>query len=118
MNTCKSKLELTYELCKNKELLITTQEMGTVYVILDGKIGVHKYPYSVYFNHNDNLSKKQFVNKAIRCMHGNMKTISLISCQVNPDGVLSLMKFLSQLTVIPGFSLSFDTVKSINLPTN
>ena len=104
-----------YELGLKNKLFLTTEELGTVYIKRDGKEGVNRFPYEVYFSSHDNLSK-QFLCETFMFSIPEKNYLGRCSCQTNEKGIRSLIKKItSDYKIIPGFSLDFETVKSIDL---
>lgn len=108
-------LNYLYELGLKNQLFLTTEELGTVYIKRDGKEGVNRFPYEVYCNSHDNLSK-QVLCETLMFSIPEKNYLGRCSCQTNEKGVRSLIKkIISDYKIIPGFSLDFETVKSIDL---
>lgn len=113
-----NELNYIYELSLKSQLILNTKELGTVYVKREGKEGVNTFPYEVYFNTHGNLSKQLLCEFFIFSIP-EKKFLSTTSCQTNENGVRYLIKkVVGKYTIVPGFSLDFETVKSIRLPTN
>ena len=107
-----------YELGLNNQLILTTDEFGSVYMKRDGKESVHNFPYEVYFNPQGNLSK-QMLCEMLMFSIPEKKNLSMTSCQTNEKGIRFLIKkIVSDYKLLPGFSLDFETMKSLNLSTN
>lgn len=108
-----------YELGLKKQLILNTEDLGTVYMKLDGTEGIHRYPYEVYFNpHYNNL--KQMSCEVLMSLIPDKKNLGKCSCQTNEKGIRFLIKeIVNNYEITPGFSLDFGTaVKSINCHTN
>ena len=107
-----------YELCLEKQLFLHTEELGTVYIKLEGREGVHRFPYEVYFNLHYNKLKQETC-EALMSAISDKKKLGNCSCQTDDKGIRFLIKeIVNNYEIIPGFSLDFTTAKSLNLPTN
>ena len=113
-----NELNYLYELGLKNQLILNTEELGTVYVKRDDKKGVKTFPYEVYFNTHSNVAK-QLLCEFVIFYIPEKKFLSTTSCQTNEKGIRFLVKkIVRDYKIIPGFSLDFETVKSIKLPTN
>lgn len=113
-----NELNYLYELGLKNQLILNTEELGTVYVKRDGKECVHTFPYEVYFNTHGSVAK-QLLCEFLIFYIPEKKFLSTTSCQTNDKGIRFLVKkIVRDYKIIPGFSLDFETVKSIKLPTN
>lgn len=84
----------------------------------DDRKGVKTFPYEAYFNTHGSVAK-QILCEFFMFSIPEKKFLSTTSCQTNDKGIRFLVKkIVRDYKIIPGFSLDFETVKSIKLPTN